>query len=322
LASVAELKNRWTRTSLGQQRAGAALRHLLRAAELPSAFPTYEGRADFRGLNVISATLADQASAHGLVVGVLSRYETLRSQRWQSIDLSHAAIGSMRFHDAEIEDCVFDRADCDDWRLWDTAISDSSFVGTKLRSGALGTWDDGRSNRWSRTVFDKADMRGASFLGGALLGCSFRETKLTGAEFLQVEIRDVVFAGRLVEVLFDGRDIPGRRPAPSPLANVDFSAAMFEDVEFRGCRFQHVTLPSAVRMIPNYPATARKALELLQRHNTDDASAYAAELRNSLKLPGAEGTSSVYNRADYVVFGGEALADLVEAVLDQAAREL
>jgi Mn-containing catalase len=47
-----------------------------------------------------------------------------------------------------------------------------------------------------------------------------------------------------------------------------------------------------------------------------------AELNLALKLPGDDASVGVFNRADYVVSGGERLADLAETLLMEAAGEL
>jgi hypothetical protein len=120
------------------------------------------------------------------------------------------------------------------------------------------------------------------------------------------------------DVLFDGRELPGK-PEPGAFVGVDFSAATFEDVEFRGCRFDEVRLPSGVYAAPDFPRVARNVLELLAQDETVEARMLRAELNLALKLPGTDDSVGVFNRRDYVASGGERLADLAESLLMEAA---
>jgi len=246
-----------------------------------------------------------------------------RNMRWDSLDLSYARLSSMRLFDCAIENCLFEGTSCRDWRLWNSEVVNCKFDRADLREAAIGTWHEGHSNLWRQVSFDGADLRGALLSGCLLSECSFRETRLSGAQFLQATIRDSVFTGPLADVLFDGRDLP-RSAVAGPMQNVDFSGASFADVEFRGHRFDGVRLPevSGIRVIPRYPETARRALELADAVSTLEGRMFAAELRNSLKMPGAEDSVGVFNRADYLVDGGEGLADLVETTWLEALTDL
>ena len=153
--------------------------------------------------------------------------------------------------------------------------------------------------------------------------CTFRDSKLADAEFLQSTMRDCVFAGALHDVLFDCREVPGR-PVAGVLVNIDFSEATFEDVEFRGCRFDGLKLPqmAGVYAIPAFPRVARRALELLDGNTSIDAQMLRAQFTNSLKLPGSDDSVDVFNRRDYLASGGESLADLAETVFMEAVADV
>jgi uncharacterized protein YjbI with pentapeptide repeats len=230
------------------------------------------------------------------------------------LDLSYSRLAGLRFFDARIEDCMFRAASCRDWRLWGSAVDKSSFAGADLRDAALGTWDDGRSNAWTDVSFDEADVRGALFSGCRLFGCTFADSRLSGAEFLHADIESCVFAGAVADVLFDGRKLPGRRQV-GPMRAVDFSAAAFSDVEFRGYLFDGVRLPAGVHAVPHYPEVAKRALERLGAASDVEARMLIAELRNVLKAPGSEDWTGVFNRADYVIAGGERFAELAGDLL-------
>jgi hypothetical protein len=246
----------------------------------------------------------------------------VRGVRWTALDLRHARLPSLRFFGSEIQGCRFDAASCRDWRLWASEVSDSSFVGSDLRDSAIGTWQDGRGNAWSGVSFDRADLRGVLALGCRLDGCSFRGSGLSDAQFQQVTMRDCTFSGAMKNVLFDCRDLPGK-PGADVLSNVDFSDATFEDVEFRGCRFQDVKLPQTpgIYAIPRYPQAARRVLDLLGENSSVEGRMLRSELNVVLKMPGRDDSVGVFNRRDYVTSGGEPLADLAESLLMEAVGD-
>lgn len=315
------LRKRWT-TVAGRELQTAVAGWLL-GGRRPSGVAEHEGRADLRGLPTPTPSILKDLTTGGVSLQVVEGLLEARNLRWSALDLSHARLSSMRFFDCAIENCLFEGAACRDWRLWNSEVINCKFDGSDLRDAAIGTWHDGHSNVWRRVSFDGADLRGALLSGCLLSECTFRETRLSGAQFLQATIQDSLFAGPLSDVLFDGRDLP-RKPVAGPMRNVDFSGTSFADVEFRGYRFDGVRLPDlpGLRMIPRYPETARRALALVADMATVEGRMFAAELRNYLKMPGAEDSVGVFNRADYVVDGGESLADLAETTWLDAQTDL
>lgn len=290
-------------------------------AEAPPGIGTYEGRIDLRGFALPSSKVVGSLSVGGIKAEKMDGIHEFHTTRWHAIDLSHARLSTVRFFGAVISDCRFDSAICLDWRLWDTTVVESSFAGSNLRDAALLTWQNGRTNTWRDVNFDGADLRGAHGLGGVLERCSFGETRLKGFNFLQVAIRHCRFTGLLQDILFDGREIPGRRPQPEVMTDVDFSKAVFQEVEFRGCHFDGVELPKGVYVIPRFPPVARRVLELLEHDESLEARMLRAEMNGQLKRPGADTSVTVFNRADYLTSGGEPLADLVESLLLEALKD-
>jgi uncharacterized protein YjbI with pentapeptide repeats len=134
--------------------------------------------------------------------------------------------------------------------------------------------------------------------------------------FEQCALRECRFTGRLREVIFDGRPVPDR-PSPTPLRQVDFGGAEFEDVEFWGCHFEDVTLPGTpgLYVVPGYRAAARRALDLLTGDTSPEARMLTAEFTEALRGPGDESADGVFNRGDYERAGGPRLASLAERVL-------
>lgn len=315
------LQQRW-KSAEGRRLAEEASRFLVGVTrDVPEGIGTHDGRRDLRGLMLSAPKVVGSVAAGNITGEAMSHIPEVRGTRWHALDLSQSRLSGLRFFGSEIADCRFDDAMCRDWRLWNSEVKDCSFAGVDLRDAALGTWHDGRTNAWRNVVFDGADLRGALALGCLIERCSLAEARLKGAEFQQATIRHCRFAGALQDVLFDGREIAGR-PKPGVFVNVDFSAATFADVEFRGCHFDDVKLPTGVYSIPRFPRVARRVLESLEHDESVEARMLRAELNLTLKLPGDDASVGVFNRADYVVSGGERLADLAETLLMEAAGEL
>lgn len=319
--SIKYLRERWE-SGEGNKAAMEAIEFLLGSRRKPPVgFGIHEGRCDLRGLVVAVPQHAGKVSVPGASVDRMSGVVQFRDARWEAIDLSHARLPSLRFFDSVIDDCRFDRAVCVDWRLWASEVKNTSMAGSDLRGAAIGTWENGRRNVWRNVAFDDANLQDALVLGSLLEGCSFQATALKGTDFDQVTMRGCKFTGPLKNMIFDGRELP-RKPPPGWYTDVDFSNASFNDVEFRGCHFERVTLPDGVYAIPNFPNVERQALKLLREIDTVEASMLRAEFEMVLKWPGRDDSVGVFNRHEYVISGGEPLADLAESVLMEAVRDL
>lgn len=290
---------------------------------LPEGIGLHEGRQDLRGLVAAAPEARSRVSLGNASGEAAVGLVELRGVRWEALELSHARLPSLRFFESQIMDCRFEQASCRDWRLWATEVSDSSFDGADLRDSAIGTWQDERSSSWRGVSFDRADLRRALALGCDLVRCTFRDARLSEAQFQQVTMRDCTFSGAMKDVLFDCRELPGK-PTTDVLVNVDFSQASFEDVEFRGCCFEGLKLPAAqgIYSIPDFPRVARRVLDLLKGNSSVEARMLRSELTVALRLPGRDESVGVFNRRDYLASGGEALADLAESLFMEAVGDV
>ncbi|MFC8039443.1 pentapeptide repeat-containing protein [Paenarthrobacter sp. NPDC057355] len=312
------LQQRW-KTADGRALAGEVLRFLHgMSSALPVDVGVHDGRHDLRGLALPAPPFGPTLTMGGSTATVMSGMHEFRAARWQDLDLSYAKLSNLRFFGSAITGCLFDKAVCADWRLWDSEVKDSSFAKAGLRDAALGTWQEGGTgNAWRNINFDGADLRGLLASGCLMEHCSFKSTKLKGAEFLQATIQYCEFTGVLQDVLFDGRAIPGHAE-PGVLLDIDFTGATFRDVEFRGCHFQGVKLPDGIDLVPNFPRVARRVLELLGNDESVEARMLRAVSELALKLPGDDTSVGIFNRADYLSWGGEPLAALAESLIRQA----
>lgn len=254
------MRRRWV--GLEQRSALAGAWEWLGGGPRPDGLANHAGRADLRGLPLPTAHVGKAFSLGSMTMNYLSGMAEFRGIHWRAVDFTDSDLTHVRFTASRLEDCLFDGADCTDWRLWSSQVSQCSFRRAVLRDSALGTWHAGEGNTWTDVVFDAADLRDSRFWGGAVRRCSFVDAKLKGVEFAQVDLADARFAGEVRDVLFDGRLIPDR-PPPHTLTNVDFSGALLADVDFRGCKFDGVTLPSGSQRVRHFPVVARRALALV-----------------------------------------------------------
>jgi uncharacterized protein YjbI with pentapeptide repeats len=260
--------------------------------------------------------------ANGWFVEKLGELISFRSVRLEGLDLSGADLPSLRFHDSTIKSCRFDGAKCHDWRLWGTEVSDSTFVRATLRGAAVGTGHEGRRNSWRRTDFSRSDFRIGVSEGAVYEDCTFVDAKLDNVKFGQCSFIRCQFAGKISNVLFDGRELSDR-PAPPPMEDVDFSAASFRHVEFKGFDLEAVALPDdpRVRLVRRGRCAARRGIELLDGDERVAARQLRAVLQNRLRGPGNDREASVFNRTDYLELGGPELADLAEDIFSRAEAD-
>jgi uncharacterized protein YjbI with pentapeptide repeats len=282
----------------------------------------HAGRVDLRGLPAPIPARLRRFENMGWFVEVLGDLITFRVVQLLGLDLSGAQLRSFRFFGSQVTDCRLDGADCQDWRLWDTHVADCEFPRARLRDAAVGTWHDNRRNSWRRIDFSRTDFRVGACWEAEFEDCDFSGAKIVGVDFSQCARVRCRFAGSLSRVLFDGRDIPGR-PAPPPMSEVDFAAAEFRDVEFRGFELGDVTLPPepGVRLYRRARCVARRGIRLLDGDNTKPAQMLRAVLEDCLRGPGSDRDSFVFVRRDYLGGGGAELVTLAEGILSRAESE-
>jgi hypothetical protein len=82
------------------------------------------------------------------------------------------------------------------------------------------------------------------------------------------------------------------------MSKVDFAAAVFRDVEFRGFGLEDVTLPPEpdVRLYRRARCVARRGIELLEGDGSKPAQMLRAVLQDCLHGPGADQDAPVFVR--------------------------
>jgi len=183
-----------------------------------------DGRVDLRAIPLSSAS---------------REMERVRLER---LDFTKASLESLRLFHSQLVDCRFDRALCIDWRLWAVDVLRCSFVGANLEMAALGAWHDGRCNTFRMVDFSKARMKRVASSSADYEDCDFSHAALYRVNFWQSGLVRCTFAGKLVQVIFDGRDHGEPKP-PNPMEDVDLSSAVLDGCDFRGVNFDRVRLP-------------------------------------------------------------------------------
>jgi uncharacterized protein YjbI with pentapeptide repeats len=322
MSKPSALVERW-RSETGAALADEIVARLLAGRDLDGlGLGEHEGRVDLRCMPAPEARRLERFEALGWFVEKLGDLVVFRGVRLARLDLSGAQLQSLRFHDVSVADCRFDGAACGDWRLWGTRVADSSFSKADLRGAVVGTWQDGRRNEWRQVDFSGADFRVAASQGALYEDCVFAGAKISGVTFSQCTLARCRFEGALSKVLFDGRELSDR-PAPPPMSKVDFSAAVFREVEFRGFDLEDVTLPDDpdVRLYRRARCVARKGIELLDGDNSKPGRMLRGVLNNRLRGPGDDQESEIFNARDYLSWGGPDLARLAEDILGRAENE-
>ena len=284
MPSVSELRERWL-TPEGARLAASVLQRATAGEGLESlGVDRVDGRWDLRGFSAARAQVRPSGVFDALLVEAVSGATHVKSATLRDLDLSAAWLDHWRFTAVTLENCVFDRASCRDWRLWACMVRQSSFVGTDLRDGALGTDSDGRFVSWTDVDFSRARLDGSFFYGGSITRCDFSGSKVAGVKFWDCDVADTVYTGNLKQVLFDLR---GRRvSAPvARLQRVDFSRCTFDDVGFRGCQLDTVELPPDPNLVVvrDFLAVAPAHLERVAGREDAAARAFRAVIENEMR---------------------------------------
>jgi uncharacterized protein YjbI with pentapeptide repeats len=269
--------------------------------------PRIEGRVDLRALNAPDPTVIGRRAFPFAQVEELRGIIWLKGVHWKSIDFSRARLRSLRFHHCTIENCRFDDADCQDWRMWETNVVDTSFRSTSLRSATLGGVENDKRNRFIRVDFTKTDLRGTANRSADFIDCLFRDAVLAKVDFQGSVFVNCVFEGELREVAFHHSAFRGEKWPKNEMLNVDFRRAKLRLVEFRRLNMNTVKWPEDDDhiLVRDYRASLDRALVVLERRTDPDGRVLAADLAFCRKWAGPEQQVGVLNKRDILEAGGE-----------------
>jgi uncharacterized protein YjbI with pentapeptide repeats len=226
-----------------------------------------DGHVDLRGLPLPVPGRTPEPAVPGMVtLSPLTEFDGVRLDR---LDLRHARLDHARFFHTTITDCRFDAASCYDWRLWAIDVTRCGFVGTDLSQSSFGAWCEGRGNTFTDIDFTGARLDGVGTNTATYVDCNFSEASLDGVNFWQSSLIRATFAGPLKNVIFDGRMLGAGKPDPNPMEDVDLSATVMSNVNFRGVRLDRVRLPDDPDLAVYDRTIVERALALLP--DTDDS---------------------------------------------------
>lgn len=297
---------------------GTPFDRLLRGRSLSAADgPTFEGRLDLR-----NQAAPEPRFSPGPTAGV-ERVQSvqLKKVRWSKLDLSRSTLRAFRFHDALLEDCLLDGANCMDWRLWGTTVRDCSFRGANLRDAALGGVSDGARNRYERVDFSQADLRGTAYLSCEFDQCDFAGARLDNVEFEGSVFTRCRFAGELSGTIFSRHGFRAERFPPNEMDGVDFSDARFRFVEFRELELKSVRWPTSEEHIAVHDVarTLERIIRALDSRTDDASRALAAGFSQRLRWTSPNQQTGVISRDDIREMGDPSLVQLVEELAHQEA---
>ena len=313
------MRDRWE-TAEGSHLAEEILARMVAGRPLDElALGEVDGRIDLRGLPAPPPRRLARFEAAGWFVEELGNLIKLQGVTLRRLDLSGAVLDSLRLNSCAIEDCVLDKARCHDWRMWESRVKDTSFRGSSLRGSVLGAWSAGKGNLFSRVDFVGSDFRDCTSMTAIFEDCDFSRARLDKVQFERCGIVRCTFAGILYEVEFDGRVFEPDMREPNRYEDVDMSDALLRLALFRGIDLPAFKLPDdpGLRVIRNYPCVVTAAVKALQ--GRDDKAGRVLRAVLSGESTAERGYPfGLFNRADWVLLGGEELAELTDATLSKA----
>jgi uncharacterized protein YjbI with pentapeptide repeats len=315
--------SRW-QTSEGIELASEVLRYLADGASLHAlGLAKHEGRIDLRGLCAADVRKVEPPEQSLRSFRKLEGQLELRNVEWEGLDLSDAQLSHFRFFNSLMTNCRFDRSKCEDWRLWGTNITESSFISASLRRSVLGPWYEGRGNTCKLVNFSKADMWKLVSPAATYEDCDFSNARLESIDFQSSGFVRCCFAGELREVMFYDHGFETGKPDPNPMEDVDFSKAKLRWVAFRRLDLKQVRLPhdGDHLIVTNYPCVLQHALQKLTHAKERHEIELRGLLKNYLKWVGAEQKIGIFSRLDFVDAWGKVGEEFATDLLCRAENE-
>jgi uncharacterized protein YjbI with pentapeptide repeats len=316
-----DLASRWT-TSDGEKLAQEIFGRLRRGDGLDDLhLGVHDGRVDLRGIRAPSPERLKSYETGGLVVAELGGLLEFQSARLADLDFSGGRLESFRFFNSAIDNCRFDDAICQDWRLWAVDITNVGFIGADLRNSVLGSWYQERENIYRRVNFSAANLRSIVSPAATFIDCDFGDAKLAKVDFQSSSFIRCRFAGLLREVMFYDHGFKTGKPDPNPMEDVDFSEAELRMVEFRRLDLDRVRFPTGNDhiVVLNYRCVLERAVRELKAD--DRWKGLRVLMEHSLKWAGPRQEQGVFNRRDLVEMADEAEAEFAVSLLHRLEAE-
>lgn len=279
--------------------------------------PVVGGRVDLSGIVAPDPTTVRQYMTKTANVKEHGNLVVIEGVRWANLDFTKGQLESLRFIACKIDNCCFDGADCSDWRIWGTSISNTSFEKADLRHAVLGGVDGVKRNAFYRVDFTKADLRQTVHMSADFIDCTFSHSKLVRVDFEGSVFVNCVFSGDLVEVSFHRVAFGGEKLPPNRMLHVDFTRARLRSVEFRGLDLDTVKLPDDNEhiIVHDYARTLDRALATLKERPDMGSKQLAAYLGIARKWAGQSQKRGIFDRAGLIEASSEeAVAVLLRSI--------
>ncbi len=236
----------------------------------------------------------------------LTGLTVLRGAKWTHLDFSNTDLRSLRFFGCEIEECRFDKARCQDWSLWDTKITKSSFRSANLRGATLGAVDErGNRNSFVDVDFRDADLSETAFKSADMIRCAF--ANVARVSFAGTVFVDCIFEGTVDSVLFCRHAPRGEAYPPNEMKGVNFRGAHLRQVGFRGLDLADVRWPRDEEhvIVPDYRAALDRLLQGLQGRPDELARRLTQLIENQRRWAGPDQRVGIVSKSDLLAVGGE-----------------
>lgn len=222
----------------------------------------------------------------------------LKEINLRSLDLTGSKLKGLIFIECTIHNCIFDQAECQDWKMWATTVEDCTFKNADLRRSSLGGMYNNQPNFFHRVVFYHADLRSCVFEAARFSDCKFINCKLDKIDFQSSVFENCVFEGELNEVIFYKRSYAVKNLPVNPMKNIDFSRAQLYLTEFRGLDMDSVTMPRDDDHLVVHDYKTKLANIKNKFRDQDDAVVLSAYIENLLKWAGENQQQGVINKKE------------------------
>jgi pentapeptide repeat protein len=280
---------------------------------------TRKGRVDLGGIALPDIAVLRRYQTDIADVAEVKPGAVIRGRKWQDLDFTGSKLNGIRLFDCEVQNCLFDECQLEDFRVWSSSFSETSFRSANLRKAALGGVQDGRRNSFEMADFSKADLRQSVYTAASFDRCIFRNAKLVKVDFQTSAFSNCEFEGELREVIFCRRGFRGDAFPANEMTNVDFSQATLHFVEFRGLDLDHVRFPDDTQhiIIKNYVPTLDRMIEALRLEDDPGFNRIRGYLESCRKWAGPKQVQGVINVEDLKEIAGEEAVKRVLHMIQQ-----
>jgi fluoroquinolone resistance protein len=292
-------------------------RRLLRGAPLDGLpLGTRDGRLDLGGLFLPDALITRRFQSAKADV---TQRETvqIKGAQWRSLDFTGGRLNGLLFSNSSLQNCVFDRCECQDWGLWATTVERCTFSAANLQRAVLGGLQDKRRNTFRDVTFFETNLSQTVYKSAEFIRCTFRDAKCRKIDFQGSTFVDCTFEGELNEVMFYRHAFRSESLPANEMVNVDFSRAKLRSVEFRGLNLDAVTFPvdDEHLVLNQYPDALDVLLDQLRRQSDVPSKQLVAYFSVMRKWVGPKQLRGVINWRDIADIAGKEGVARVESML-------